>query len=1012
MNLARYSLDNTKVIYFFLALLMIGGIASFNRLEKKEDAPFVIKQAVLIAQYPGATPAEVEKLVTEPIEREIQSMRRVYKITSDSYYGMAKITIELLPTTPASEINQMWDELRRKILSVEKTLPAGARIVSVNDDFGDVYGIYYGLTAEEGYSYKDLRDWAQELKTKIVTIDGVQKVALYGEQREVINIFISLPKLANLGMSLQSISHSIQTQNQLIDTGEKMLGEKEAKMVADGTYKNLDDIRNQLITSNKGTQVRLGDIANVEKGYLEPPTGLMRINGKRGVGIGVSMSKGKDVVKTGQLVKEQLEALQPRIPAGIDLLEIYPEDKIASEANAGFIINLLESLFIVIVIIMAVMGFRAGVLIGSSLLFSIGGTLLIMLYAGEGLNRTSLAGFIIAMGMLVDNAIVVTDNAQIGILKGLSRRQALIDGATGPQWGLLGATLIGIFSFLPLYLAPEAVAEIVKPLFVVLAISLILSWVLALTQTTTFGNLILKEKPDNVGKDPYDKKFYHQFETFLSNLIERRWLTLGTMTGLLVASLVLLSLMPQNFFPNMDKPFFRADLHFPDGYNIRTVEKEIKKIEADWLIKPGVKSMSITIGGSPVRYYLASSSVGPKDNFANVLMELHDSDSTAIYEEEFDRYIRANYPNILCRSALFALSPVPDANIEIGFVGEDVKVLSDLTEQVKQIMREEHAIVRDVRSSWGDMIPVWMPEYSQEKGQRLGITRNAMAQSITLVTSGIALGEYREGDVFMPILLKDIDIDNFNPNNFGSIPVPTSSGSIAPLEQVTNMFEYRFDYSLIKRLNREKMMLAQCDPQRGQNAAAAFSTIYKRVKEEVRVPVGYKLTYYGEAESKERSNKALADNLPLTFILIFIILLFLFGNYGKPAVILMMLPLIFIGVVAGLAVFGKSLDFFAILGLLGLIGMNIKNAIVLVDQIGIEINDGKEPLTAVIDATKTRIIPVTMASGTTILGMLPLLFDSMFGGMAATIMGGLMAATILTLLVLPVTYCTVYKIRK
>ena len=573
MNLAKYSLDNTKIIYFFLAVLLIGGISSFGKLGKKEDAPFVIKSAVIMTRYPGAEPAEVERLITEPISREIQSMSGVYKIKSESMYGLSKITFELQPSLSASSIPQKWDELRRKVLNIQPQLPSGASTPTVSDDFGDVFGIYYGLTADDGFSYDEMRNWAERIKTQVVTADGVMKVALFGVQTEVVNIFISTNKLVGMGIDPKQLASLLQSQNQIINTGEIRAGEQQLRVTANGMYTTIDDIRNQVITTKAG-QVKLGDIAVIEKGYLDPPSNIMHVNGKRAIGIGVSTDPQRDVVQTGENVKAKLSELLPLMPVGLELQSLYLENEIANEANNGFIINLIESILIVIVIIMLVMGLRAGVLIGSSLIFSIGGTLLIMSFFGVGLNRTSLAGFIIAMGMLVDNAIVVTDNAQIAIARGVNRRKALIDGATGPQWGLLGATFIAICSFLPLYLAPSSVAEIVKPLFVVLAISLGLSWILALTQTTVFGNFILKAKANGDAKDPYDKPFYHKFASILRTLIRRKVLTLGSMVALFIISLVIMGMMPQNFFPSLDKPYFRADVFYPDGYSINDVVKE------------------------------------------------------------------------------------------------------------------------------------------------------------------------------------------------------------------------------------------------------------------------------------------------------------------------------------------------------------------------------------------------------------------------------------------------------
>ncbi|MBP6067395.1 MAG: efflux RND transporter permease subunit [Bacteroides sp.] len=1009
MNLAKYSLDNTKIIFFFLAVLLIGGVLSFGNLGKKEDAPFVIKTAVIITRYPGAAPAEVERLITEPISREIQSMSGVNKIKSESMYGISKITFELLPSLSASSIPQKWDELRRKVLNIQPMLPSGASLPTVSDDFGDVFGIYYGLTADEGFSYEEMRNWAERIKTGVVTAEGVMKVALFGVQTEVINIFVSVNKLAGMGIDPKQLAGLLQSQNQIINTGEIKAGEQQLRVVANGMYTTVNDIRNQVLTTKAG-QVKLGDIAIIEKGYMDPPSTIMHVNGKRAIGIGVSTDPDKDVVKTGKMVDAKLSEILPLMPVGLQLEDLYLENEIAREANNGFIINLIESILIVIVIIMLVMGLRAGLLIGSSLIFSIGGTLLIMSFFGVGLNRTSLAGFIIAMGMLVDNAIVVTDNAQIAIARGVDRRKALIDGATGPQWGLLGATFIAICSFLPLYLAPSAVAEIVKPLFIVLAISLGLSWLLALTQTTTFGNLILKAKAVEGAKDPYDKPFYHKFASILAVLINKKLWTIGSMIALFIVSLVIMGNMSQNFFPSLDKPYFRADVFYPDGYSINDVTQQMEKVEAHLLQQPNVKRVSVTFGNTPLRYYLASTSVGPKPNFANILIELTDSKYTKKSEEQFDNYMKANYPNAITRTSLFKLSPAVDAAIEIGFIGNNVDTLVMLTNKALDIMHRNSNLI-NVRNSWGNKIPVWDPIFSQERAQPLGVSRQGMAQSIQIGTNGMPLGEYREGDLVLPILLKGNRADSFLINDLRTLPVFGTSPETTSLEQVVSEFDFQFKFSNVKVYNRQMVMMAQCDPRRGVNSISAFNSVWKQVQEEITIPEGYTLKYFGEQESQVESNEALAENLPLTFFLMFVTLLLLFKTYRKPTVILLMLPLIFIGIVLGLLLLGKSFDFFAILGLLGLIGMNIKNSIVLVDQIDIETQLGKEPLDAVISATTSRIIPVAMASGTTILGMLPLLFDAMFGGMAATIMGGLLVASILTLFVLPVAYCAIHKIK-
>lgn len=1006
----RYSIDNNRVIFFFLAVMLIGGILAFGKLGKKEDAPFVIKQAMVFVNYPGASVEEVEEKITTVVERRLQTMPNIYKINSDSYQGLAKISVELQPYTSSSVIPQMWDALRRKMLDVQNELPKGS-VVTVNDDFGDVYGIYFGLVAHEGFGYEDLRKWSREVERQLSTVNGVQQVSIFGIQPEMVKISLSLSQLATLNLTPDQISGIIAAQNKLIDAGERSAGELQIKFFADGVYRDLEDIRNQVVISSPSGQIRLGDIAEIELEYIDPPRNLMYINGKKGVGIAISSPANMDVVQTGENVRAKLEEIERSMPIGLEVVSLYSEDKIADEANVGFIINLIESILIVIVILLIAMGFKSSILIGSSLLFSISGTMLIMQFIGVGLNRTSLAGFIIAMGMLVDNAIVVTDNTQNNLKRGMSKRDAVIKGAEAPMWGLLGATLIAVFSFLPLYLAKASVAEIVQPLFVVIGVSLMLSWILALSQTTTFAMFMFKEKSkDEKVEELYKGKLYVAFESLLRKLIKYRYVTLSTMVGLLVVSLYVMGSMPQNFFPSLDKEYFRAEIFLPNGYNIRQTEKRAMEIN-QWLeSQESVKTVSITIGSSAPRYYLASGSFGPMPGYASFLVELHTKDSTAAVERRFNTYAREKFPDLIVKSTLFKMSPVPEATIEIGFTGDNIDTLTRLTSQVKEIMKGNE-LVDQVRDSWGNKIPYLVPEYSVQNGDRLGVSRQMVAQSYSMINNGLPVGMYGKDDTYIPIMLQSVNSSQFNLNDVGNVPIIAPGGRSFPLSAVTSSIEYRYNYFDMRRFNHSRVMYAQCEPKRDANSVAAFNALYKRVQDEVVVPNGYELVFKGERESQDDSNKALAANLPFTFVLIYITLLFLFRGYKKPLVILAMIPLIFIGVVLGLVLAGKMFDFFCILGVLGLIGMNIKNAIVLVDQISVEMESGFSPLDAVVNSAKSRLIPVIMASGTTILGMLPLLFDAMFGGMAATIMGGLFVATLLTMFILPVTYIIAFKIK-
>ena len=909
---------------------------------------------------------------------------------------------------PGTELQRaVWDELRRKVMNISPQLPAGTDAIRVNDDFSDVYGLYYGLVADDGFSWSEIRDWAQRIKTDVVTVGGVQKVALFAEQTPVINLYVTMSALANFDITPEMIVATISQQNAIVNSGRVVAGEMEIRVLETGVYGSVEDIADQLLIASDGRQFRLGDIARIEEGYVEPPTSLMYVDGRRAVGIGVSSEPESDVVALGAEVRSHLEQLSRQMPVGMDIVTLYPEDEIARRANMSFLVNLLESVAIVIVVIMLAMGARSGSLIGSSLLFTIGGTMLCMYMTGEGINRTSLAGFIIAMGMLVDNAIVVTDNALTAASSGTPLREALVRGAEGPKWGLLGATLIAVFSFLPLYLAPSAVAEIVKPLFVVIALSLLISWVLALTQVPMFGLMMLRP-PFRVAAS----ERFASFDRVLRWMLRHRWGVTAATVALFVGAVAAMRVMPQNFFPQIDKPYFRADIILPEGYDIEATQHNLDTM-ARWLqSQPEVVHVSTTAGSTPVRYYLASSSVSSRPNFGNILVEVDDKRSTEAVKERFDRFVLTTCPDVWLRSSLFKLSPVPDATIEIGFVGNDIDTLLRLTHDVEQIMWRDGDAV-NIRNSWGNRIPVWIPVYSQTKGQRIGVSRSGVAQWMTLATQGYGVGEYRRGDEVMPILLKDEAQRDYNLSNLQSMPVFSRSGRVYPIEQASSRFDFDFRNGVIKQYNRQRVMKAQCDPDpaAGVNTQRLYSRLVSAVEREVSVPEGYRMRIFGEQESQAESNAALAEEMPLTLVLMFIVLLLLFGNYRDPIAILLMTPLIFIGVVGGLAVTGNQFNFFALLGLLGLVGMNVKNAVILVSSINDLRAAGKDGVEAVVQAAHSRLVPVCMASATTVLALIPLLFDSLFASMAATIMGGLIVATALTMFVLPVTYSLFHKIR-
>ena len=1003
-NITKYALNNRAVVRLAVAIIIIGGIYSFSALGKREDSTFTIKSAIVTCIYPGATPEVVEKLVVEPMERELRTLGSIDEISSESHFGYARIMVKLEPKTKADKVPQIWDELHAKVNNIKPSLPKDVATINISDDFGDVYGLYYAISAESGFTWSELRNNALEIQNELYRIEGVDKVMLSGEQESEIVIKISPATLAAFDIRPNEIKRAITNTSATIALGEYTSNELTIELSEGTPYLNIDDIKSQLLTADDGKQYRLDDVTTIEYRYHKPARYIARINGQEAIGIAVATNPEEDVVAIGDLVEKRLRELEHKLPAGMEINTIYPENVIALKATNDFLINLTESLVIVILLIIISMGWRSGIIVGSSLLLSIGATLLIMLALGESLNRTSLAGFIIAMGMLVDNAIVVVDNTSQLSRGGQPVNIAAINGATLPSMGLLCATLIAIISFLPLQLSPSSVAEIIKPLFSVIAISLLISWLLALTQVPEMSTRILR--PQSHVADDFERSMW--FRPIMDMFVRHRWIVLTVTILLFALSLITMGKMPQNFFPKLAKPMLRADVILAEGYDISATEQRLKQM-TEWLIKqPEVKQVSTTAGGTPPRYYLASSSYASKPNYGNILIELHSDKEVENTEKRFNKWVKNSLPDVWLRSSQFKLSPVPDATIEFGFVGENIDTLSTLTAKAMALMHA-HPHTTNIRNSWGNRVPIYTPRYSQLKGQRLGVDRLAMAEGVKMATEGITVGSMREGDKELNIVLTTDLMEEGSLDALSTMPIFSARGRAYSMEQAAAGFSFEFGLPVIKRIDSRRVMKAQCDPEYGINTIALFEELKKEMEEKISLPEGYRMEIYGEQESRKESNEALASRLPITLIIIVILLVILFGNYRDTLIILVTIPLIFIGVVVGLVISGKMFDFFSLLGLLGLVGMHVKSGVILLMRIRELRKAGYSTTLSATKAATDRLTPVITASGTTVLALIPLLFDPMFGSMAATIMGGLIVATLLVVVVLPVIYTIFYK---
>ena len=1008
MKLVKYFLSKKPVTILLLVLVLAGGLLAYVKMGKLEDAPFTIKQALVLTPYPGASPSEVQSQVTDVLEESIQALGELYYLKTENRAGLSKITVYVKKETRADEMQQLWDKLRRTVSDVQSKLPEGAGPSVVNDDFGDVLGVFYGLTGS-GHSYRELEDEAKLIKNEILKVKDVAKVEIYGTQTPTIDISVSPSVMARSGITMADIARAFEAQNKVVDAGGIDVGSNRLRIESTGNFYSLDDIRNLTIVSRTGEHFRLADITRIEESYQTPASNLMRINGQPAVGIAISTVPTGNVVDMAAAVKESLQQMSGSMPEGFELVTLYDQGYESAVANQGFILNLIISVLTVVAILLFFIGFKNGLLIGSGLVFSIFATLIVMLCTDIALQRMSLAAIIIAMGMLVDNAIVVSDSALVNMQRGMRKRVAIMRACSSTALPLLAATVIAILTFLPIYFSPHITGELLSSLVIVIGVSLMFSWVFALTQTPFFiQEFVRRPRPEELKSALFDGKYYNMFRRSLHWVIKHRYATIACMVLLLVLSAWSFKFIPKVFVPALDKQYFTVDVWLPEGSNIDETGKLAEEMAAYIRTHGEAEMVSTFIGRTPPRYYLSNVAFGPQSNYTQLLVKCHTSEESRRLNAALQDSIRLKFPGPLIKVNKFELSPLTEAVIEARFLGPDPAVLDSLVGQAIEIMRRNPKVA-DARNEWGNMALMLRPVYDPVKAGELGITKAQMMQSVKSISDGVPVGIYRDNEKKVPVLLKSEGYDITDAASLGNFSVWNGERS-APLSQVTERIETTWEFPQMRTYNRQLSMAAMCGVKPGHTMAEVHGEIRSEI-EAMPLPPGY--TFFWDSQYKDQGEamEAIAKYFPLAFLMLIVILVALFGNFRQPIIILCILPLSLIGVAVGMLLTGFDFGFFPIAGWLGLLGMIIKNVIVLLDEINTQRRNGISPYDSIIEATISRTRPVLMAATTTILGMVPLLFDVAFGGMAATIIFGLTFATLLTLFVTPTLYALFYRIH-
>jgi len=996
------------MISTILFAVLIGGIIAYNNIGKLEDAEIPIKAATVVTVYPGATAHEVELEVTDLLEKAIQKLENVDDITSVSKPGLSIITVNIQSTVKTPELPQLWDHLRRKVNDAKGSLPTGAMDPIVNDDFADVYGILYAITAE-GYPNEELEKYTEYIERELLTVDGVRRSQIFGEQTETIDIVFSPEKLAGLSVNPMLIASAIQNETAIINPGSIVAGKESIRVGVGQKISNIEEIENLLIQVPGGGNFRLGDIAIIKKSYLEPKQSALYYNNIAGLTLGLSNESGINVVKLGERLDKKIAEIQKDLPVGFEINQVYYQPDRVDAAVRDFMLNLAMSVGIVIIVLMFAMGLRSGLLISSGLVFTIMGTLIVMLAIGLPLHRVSLAAIILAMGMLVDNAIVVADGILVDLKAGMDRNKAFIHTAKKTALPLLGATAVAILAFLPLRMSPNAAGEFLSSLFTVLIISLSLSWIFAMIQTPFNAKYFYrKERPKGEHAEAYDTKFYRIFGSFLKWGIRNKFaFTIGSF-AILIFAFWSFRFVKVDFMSKMNYDQFYIEYFLPQGADIEAVESDVQQIQKDILVMDGIHSVTGSVGRPPARYLLMRHMQTGGLNYADLIVEANDADKVPGLIRGIEEYLNKNYPDAFFRVMEYGAA-FSDADIEAQFSGPDPAVLKDLANKAKKIFLEEPAAV-DVTDNWKNQTKKIVPEYSVERAQPLGLTRSDMGNSIKIATTGMPIGAIYNGDRMLPVVLRTSGNVGNNLEQVMNIPVwgQRSTASV-PLSQIADTLKVSWDYELINRIDNMRSVRAQCDAAEGFTAAEVQAKFQDKI-EAIELPDGYQLKWEGATSRSSEANSALFQFLPLAIGLMAIIIIGLFNNLKQPLIIFIVVPFAFVGIVLGLVSTGTFLTFAGIIGALGLIGMMIKNSVVLLDEINHNLHEGMDRLNATIKAALSRMRPVMMASLTTILGMAPLITDSMFNSTAIVIMFGLAIGSIITLVVVPVLYTVLYRV--
>lgn len=1009
MDLARFAIDKRLISAVSTLLILLAGYFAYVSLPRFEDPEFVIRQAQIVTPYPGASAVEVAEEVTEVVEAALQQLQGVLEVRSVSSPGLSTVTVEFtIASTPDyPELNQRFTQMRAKISDAQSDLPPNALPTQVFDDFGDVFALYFAIVGE-GYALPQLHAYAQELERALVTVDGVSKVALNGVQNEVIYVEYSPARLVELGIAPQQIAQLFDGQNLVVLAGAINAGDVRLELRTSTSITSPEQIGDLLITNGQsGASFRLADIATVTRGLQDPPSPLLFRDGRPAVGIGISNTLGGNVVAMGEAVKARMDALLSERPIGIEVLPISDQSESVAASVDDFVMNVVLALAIVVGTLLIFMGLRSGILMGGILLVTVAGTLFGMYLYGLDMQRISLGALIIALGMLVDNAIVVVEGTLVRVQRGQSAAEASIAVVNQTKWALLGGTIVGFLAFSPIGLSPDNTGEYAGSLFWTVSIALLFSWLVAIWLTPYYCTLLLK--PGKQVEEKKENAFLTGYRRLLGLALRLRYATVALVVLLLVSAIALFSAVPAGFFPTSTRAQFVIDYTLPNGTSIERTRADLLEIEEHVRGLEGVTGANLMVGGGHQRFMLIYESENQNPAYGQILVDVEDFEVIDGLQSNIQAWVDDRYLEARTKVWKFVLGPGGGSKIEARFFGPDATVLRDLAAQASAILVDAGAI--GIKDDWGEQVRTVRPVINTENARRLGLTQAEISNALYSHLQGASLGVYREGDNLLNVVMRPFEQHRDDVAELRNVQVFSQvAGGYIPITQVVDRFDIVFEAGNLRRINRELAITAQADNAPGTLSGDLFAEVRGPI-EAIGLPPGYRLEWKGEYGNSQDANAGLAATMPLGFGAMILVVIFLFNAVRQPLIIWLTVPLALIGVIYGLAVTQTPLEFMAILGILSLTGMLIKNAIVLIDETDSQISEGKARMDAIFDAAVSRVRPVSLGVLTTVLGVVPLLWDPFFKSLAVVIICGLSFATILTLIIVPTLYAIFFRVK-